>query len=364
MGDVRVIHFYYEVIMKNYIIPIFIPHYGCQNQCVFCNQHKITGMQTNVNAEVINKTITQHLSLINKERHIEVAFYGGSFTALNIKKQIELLTPAYHFLKDDRIDAIRVSTRPDCINKEVVDNLLNYGVSTIELGVQSLDDQVLAVSQRGHDRESVFAAIRCIRQTKLKLGIQLMPGLPKDSLLRIMQTVSQTIKIKPDFVRIYPTLVLVNTSLATLFYEKKYTPLSLDTAVKYCASMKLLFERNHIPVIRVGLQATEALDSNEVVIAGPYHPSFGEIVDSYLFHIIVSQLFEKLDIKDKQVIIHHHVKDTSKIRGMKNANTTSWYHTFQPQNIVFKQDSTKIGQIEIEFNGQQYSLNLNIISNI
>lgn len=364
MGDLDVIHFYYEVIMKNYIIPIFIPHYGCQHQCVFCNQHKITGMQTNVTAEFINETINQHLSVINKERHIEVAFYGGSFTALNIKKQIELLTPAYHFLKNNEIHAIRVSTRPDCINKTILDNLLKYGISTIELGVQSLDNQVLAASQRGHDKESVFTAVHCIRQTNLKLGIQLMPGLPEDNLLRMMNTVYQTLKLKPDFIRIYPTLVLVNTNLGALFYEMKYVPLDLDTAVKYCAIMKLLFERNHIPVIRVGLQATEALDNHEVVIAGPYHPAFGEMVDMYLFNIMISQLFEGLNIKDKEVIIHHHVKDTSKVRGMKNTNTNTWYRTFQPQNILFKQDSMKIGQIEVECNGQQYILNLNIISNI
>lgn len=364
MGDVRVIHFYYEVIMKNYIIPIFIPHYGCQHQCVFCNQHKITGMQTDVTAKFINETINQHLSRINKERHIEVAFYGGSFTALNIKKQIELLTPAYQFLKNDKIHAIRVSTRPDCIDKAILSNLLKYGVNTIELGVQSLDNQVLAASQRGHDAESIFAAVHCIRQTNLKLGIQLMPGLPEDDLLRMMNTVYQTLKLKPDFVRIYPTLVLVSTNLAALFYEKKYVPLPLDTAVKYCAIMKLLFERNHIPVIRVGLQATEALDNDEVVIAGPYHPAFGEMVDMYLFNIMISQLFEGLDIKNTEVIIHHHVKDASKVRGMKNNNTNAWYRIFQLRNIVFKQDSMKIGQIKIEFNGQQYSLNLNIISNI
>ncbi|WP_110953095.1 elongator complex protein 3 [Anaerosinus massiliensis] len=347
--------------MKNYIIPIFIPHYGCQHQCIFCNQYKITGMQTNVTANFVQETIQNHLNKINQERNIEVAFYGGSFTALSIKKQKELLSPAYEFFKKKKIDGVRVSTRPDCINEEILVNLLKYGVRIVELGVQSLDDQVLSNAQRGHTREAVYKAIDCIKRMNLQFGIQLMPGLPEDNLSKIMSTTYEVIHLKPNFVRIYPTLVLAKTQLAVLFYKKEYKPLTLETAVKYCAIMKALFEKNNIPVIRVGLQATEALNDDEVRIAGPYHPAFGEMVDMYLFYITVSNLFELLYIKNKKIILHHHPKDTSKIRGMKNENQKKWYAMFHPKSIIFKQDLNRIDRIVVEYEEKKYTLDVNSI---
>lgn len=350
--------------MKNYIIPIFIPHYGCPHMCVFCNQSKITGIDTKITEREIINIIDDKLRLINQPRHIEVAFYGGSFTALSLKKQKELLRPAYCYLKKKLIHAIRISTRPDYINKEILYNLQQFGVGTIELGVQSLVDRVLNASNRGHNKENVIFAIEEIRKTNIKLGIQLMPGLPGDNLKYIMKTVNDTIKMRPDFVRIYPTVVLVNTQLAIDYKQNKFKPLGLERAVRYCAIMKLLFEHNHISVIRTGLQATETLDCNGIIIDGPYHPAFGEMVDAYLFCMLITKFLEKIWIENDVITIYHHVKDTSKIRGLKNTNIKYWYKLFNLQKIYLKPDLKVKNRITILYRGMKYDLSKNMIIDI
>lgn len=352
--------------MKHYIIPVFIPHYGCTHACVFCNQQKITGHHTPVTPQEITGIIDEHLARITEKRHIEVAFYGGSFTALGHKIQCDLLAPAYAALQKGKIDAIRLSTRPDCIDEGIVDNLIAFGVSIIELGVQSLDNKVLEASARGHKASDVTTAVTIIKNKKLQCGIQIMPGLPGEDLASLITTTQGVIDLKPDFVRIYPTLVIANTKLAEMFCNGNYTALSVQEGVVRAAFLKLLFAQNNISVIRTGLQATEELDNQDVVLAGPYHPAFGEMVDSYLFYLMVAHCIEKILVQGPQapLIIHHHSRDTSKLRGISNSNIKKLKNIYHTKEIIMKADGEKLDELLFEYQNICYIINKKMLFNI
>jgi len=286
--------------MKHYIIPIFVPHMGCPFQCVFCDQKKISGAVDIDPVEIIDSHL-KTLDVKEITKRVEVAFYGGSFTAIEKKKQIELLALVKPYIMSGQVDGIRISTRPDFINLEILEYLKGYNVDVIELGVQSLDDNVLALSGRGHDAKCVFEAAELIKDAGIALGIQLMPGLPGDTIDSILATMDKTIDIKPDFVRIYPTVVIKNTDLHKQLKMGKYFPLNLSEAVQICAKMYRGFTSNHIQVIRMGLQATDLLDQ-EYVIQGPYHPSFGELVLSEVaYALLAEQLSTIVDYSCRQL---------------------------------------------------------------
>jgi len=236
------------------------------------------------------------------------------------------------------------------------------GVQTIELGAQSFDDAVLDKAERGHKAAAIAAAAKKIQACGFRLGIQLMPGLPGDSWRTIMHSLAETIKIKPDFVRIYPTLVLGGTKLGTAYGEGKYEPLSLEEAVRYAAVMKLLLQRDGIQVIRTGLQSSENLDDGKTVLAGPYHPAFGEMVDSYLFYLMVAEVLEQLETKDHTIVIHHAIKDSSRVRGNKNYNKKAWMAEFFLQDIRFAADMAEPGTLAIEQGKQLYRTNLAMLT--
>jgi len=344
--------------MKHYIIPVFIPHYGCPHVCVFCNQQKITGQTTPVAAREVIGIIDEHISRITEKRYIEVAFYGGSFTALDMKIQSELLAPAYNALRCGKIDAIRLSTRPDCITDTIVQNLLAFGVSTIELGVQSLDNKVLQASARGHCAADVTAAVAVIKKLGLRCGIQLMPGLPGEDWTSLITTAQGVIKLAPDFVRIYPTIVIANTKLAEMYYDGSYTALNLAAGVSRAAFIKILFARHNILIIRTGLQATEDLGDSDVVLAGPYHPAFGEMVDSYLFYLMVVHCVESLRLRENSIIlIHHHPRDTSKLRGMKNSNIKKLHSVYNINNLTLQADGQNLDELIVEYQNICYIIN-------
>ncbi len=305
-------------IIKHYIIPIFIPHYGCTHQCIFCNQQKITGMTTTVDADYVRHTIEVHLQRITEQRHVEIAFYGGSFTALPLEVQQQLLDPAYQAVQKGKVNGIRLSTRPDCINEEIVENLLNFGVTVVELGVQSLDETVLAEAQRGHSCDDVTKAVEILKRRRVSFGIQIMPGLPGEDWYSLLLTANKAVALKPHFARVYPTIVIDKTELAARYLSGQYQPLSLEEAVQKSAFLKLFFEQHHIPVIRTGLQATEELDNGVTVLAGPYHPAFGELVDGYLFFQMLLKVLEVIKPSSEPIVIRHHRRDHSKIRGISN----------------------------------------------
>lgn len=352
--------------MKHYIIPVFIPHYGCTHACVFCNQQKITGRGVPVTAHEVQGIIEEHLARITEKRHIEVAFYGGSFTALAHDVQCDLLAPAYEALQRGEIHAIRLSTRPDSITKEKVENLLRYGVSIIELGVQSLDDKVLNASNRGHTSAHVLEAVALIKRMGLVCGIQVMPGLPKEDWASLITTVKRVIALAPDFVRIYPTVVIAHTQLAEMYAAGSYKPLSLAEGVVRAAFCKLLFEQGDIPIIRTGLQATADLGKEEVVLAGPYHPAFGEMVDSYLFYLMLAHFAESIRIKGHKtsILVHHHPRDTSKVRGMRNGNIKKFQDIYNTNPLILIADGQKIDELGIEYENNYYAINKKMLFNI
>ncbi len=263
----------------HYNIPIFIPHLACPFTCVFCNQKHISGAQKAAEISEIVSKIELNLSTIDATTSVvEVAFFGGSFTCLEIAEQKKYLEVVQPYLDSGKIKSIRLSTRPDYINEEILLFLKTMHVETIELGVQSMNKKVLKLSGRGHTAQDVIFASEMIKSEGFQLGLQMMIGLPGDTADICMETAQRLIGLHPDCVRIYPTLVIKNTELEQLFKDKKYQALSIEQAVEWTAPILSLFIQHHINVIKVGLHPSEGFDKGDKLIAGPYHPSFRELV--------------------------------------------------------------------------------------
>ena len=263
------------------IIPIFVPHKGCPNQCSFCNQKHITGQIKETMPEMAKDTVEMYLKTIDTDiYHTEIAFYGGSFTATDIDYQTSLLKVAYSYVKSGQIKGVRLSTRPDAIDNKILDNLKKYNVTEIELGVQSMCDDVLELNKRGHTSSQVRTAVSLIKEYGFSLGLQMMTGLIGDTYDKSVYTANEICRLKPDFVRIYPTLVFNNTELAELYRKGDYRPMSLDDTVKLCRELLDIFEnRNGIKVIRLGLFMNDK-EAKENFLAGPYHPRLRELVQN------------------------------------------------------------------------------------
>ncbi len=260
------------------VIPVFIPHQGCPQNCLFCNQVSISGQRVTGedDAQLVQSTVELWLGRSRRQECTQVAFYGGSFTCLDSERQENLLDAVQPFIAGGEVQSIRLSTRPDCIDKAVCDFLKEKHVTTVELGVQSLDDTVLQAAWRGHSAADSIRACECIQKSGLELGVQLMPGLPKETSRSWLLTIRQVERIKPDCVRIYPTLVISGAALANNYSAGAYAPLSMNQAIAYCCKAKVLFDAAGIKILRMGLQAADNLE--EQLIAGPYHPAFGEMV--------------------------------------------------------------------------------------
>lgn len=318
--------------MKHYNIPIFVPHRGCPNDCVFCNQKKITGISTDITIDDIINTIEEHLKTLPKNnRTVEVAFFGGSFTGIDIDVQKQFLSAAHKYIESKMIDGIRISTRPDYITGEILDQLKKYGVTTIELGVQSLDEDVLIASNRGHSSKDVYNAVKLIRKYNFSLGLQMMTGLPGDSDETSIETAKKIIGLSPDFVRIYPTLVLKNTKLEEMYKEGRYVPQSLEDAVLLCKKILILFKENSIPVIRVALQTTDEICPGASYVAGPYDAQFRELVESSIYFDKFLQELNKSNYKEISALVN--TKEISKAIGRKKSNIIKLNEKF---NINFK----------------------------
>ncbi len=308
---------------SHYIIPVFVPDLGCPHQCVFCNQKKITGLRNIPGREKVAALIAVYLKTMPCGPGIkrEVAFYGGSFTAVDPGLQRELLTPAYRSLVKGEIDGIRVSTRPDSVSEEIMALLSSYGVNTVEIGVQSMDDEVLFKAGRGHTSRDVLRAAAFVRAWGMDLGFQMMVGLPGDTEKKDVFTASELIGLKPDLVRIYPCLVLEGTRLADLFETGEYIPLTTDQAVTICKKLLLMFEKAGINVIRIGLQPSEQINLEGDVLAGPYHPAFRELVESAVARDQVEFLLKKAAVeKACEIELTVPAQDVSFVRGHKGSN--------------------------------------------
>ena len=263
------------------IIPVFVPHLGCPNDCVFCNQRRITGAQEPAGVENVKNAIESAAALPRNGAKRQLAFYGGSFTAIPSCQQEALLGAAKEYLDRGEIDAIRLSTRPDAIDGAVLARLKRYGVETIELGAQSLCDEILLLSGRGHTAADVVNASEQIKAAGFRLILQMMTGLPGDSVERTVYTAKKIIALHPDGVRIYPTVIVRDTALYDLWQAGEYKEHTVADAVEYCAAIVPLFEAAGIPIIRLGLNPTDEL-SGGAAAGGAYHPALGELVKSRL----------------------------------------------------------------------------------
>ena len=325
-----------------YIIPIFVPHLGCPNDCVFCNQKSISGQKKNITKDEVKNIIDNYLKNIkDNENEKEIAFFGGSFTGIEEEKQEELLSIAYEYVKSGKVNSIRISTRPDYINKQILKRLKKYKVKTIELGVQSANDYVLEKAQRGHTFEDVKKASKLIRLYGFKLGHQMMVGLPESTEEDEINTAKALIKLKPKMVRIYPVLVIKGTKLEKDYEEGKYTPLTLARAIETCKKLVRMFADKKIDIIRVGLQNTDEItdpnDKNSEVVAGPYHPAFRQLVESEMWYDVIVEKIKKLNVKVRKVEITVNPIDSNNVIGHKKQNVTKLKDTYDV-DLILKQD--------------------------
>jgi histone acetyltransferase (RNA polymerase elongator complex component) len=296
---------------------------------VYCDQPTITGgLQTPWNRHSIRQYVQSYLTPQHRYP-VQLAFYGGSFTLLPESRQRLLLESVQEFLRQGQVQSLRLSTRPDGIEDNNLLFLQAMGVETIELGVQSLNDRVLAASARGHSSKETYKAAERLRQHGFEVGLQLMPGLPGDSRETFMRTVEKSIALAPNFVRIYPTVVLSATPLEHLFRSNRFKPLSLEQAVDWCKASKKRFDGASIPVIRMGLQPTATLEEPGRIVAGPYHPALGQLVNSSIWHEKISPVLRKARLKSSRLQVHGPPHQLAEIRGHQNSNINGWLKDLQ-----------------------------------
>ncbi len=338
---------------KHYIIPIFVPHLGCPNDCIFCNQKSISGQMKMITKEDIKNTIEFYLkNFKDKEAYVEVAFFGGSFTGIDEKLQEEFLSVAYEYIKENKVNSIRISTRPDYINKNILKRLKKYKVQTIELGVQSANDYILKRSGRGHTFEDVKKASRLIRWKGFNLGHQMMVGLPESTRIDEINTAKQLIKLKPKMIRIYPVLVIKNTKLEKEYVDGKYEPIPLVQAIETCKELYKMFAKKNIEVIRIGLQNTDEISNPENeeshVVAGPYHPAFRQLVESSVWYDNILDKIKKLNVKVKEVEVTVNPIEVNNVVGHKRENILKLKDTYDVILKVKQDKNMKIGKSEIK----------------
>lgn len=304
-------------------ISIYIPHYGCPNDCIFCNQIKITGVKNPANYDSIKRQIEEEYEYMRDLDTVEIAFFGGSFTALPLEVQEKSLSIARDFLNSiENKGEIKLSTRPDAIDEHILDMLEHFGVNSIELGVQSMDDEVLRKANRGHDSKSVIDASSLIKKRNFVLGHQIMVGLPGDNEERLMVTAEKIIRLKPEIIRIYPVLVIENTELENMYKIGKYEPVSVEEALRLSKILYKKFTRENINVIRIGLQNSKEIDPSASVVSGPFHEAFGELVLSEIFRDKIEEEIVNFDFPQKNIEIRANKSDISKISGHRKSNKT------------------------------------------
>lgn len=308
------------------ILPVFIPHAGCPYQCIFCNQRTISGEQDS-SLEGARRQIEGLLAWARPDPSNELAFYGGSFTALPMDRQRALLELAETYRARGLFGPLRLSTRPDAITLEILALLREHQVETIELGAQSLDDRVLAAARRGHTGAQVREASQLIRQEGFRLGLQLMVGLPGQGKESLAATCRQVVEIHPDLVRIYPVLVIAGTPLAELWRQGSYRALTVDEAAAACWPLYHAFTREGIRVIRMGLQPDRELCAPGHILAGPFHPAFGEKVKSWGIGQQVLRKIAEQPSGNYNMVITCPDKMASLVRGQHRSNVRLWEQT-------------------------------------
>lgn len=348
---------------KTRLLPFFIPHIGCPYICVFCNQPRISGHQEMVTPAIIRSSIQRAVSEQGYSGQWEVAYFGGSFTAIPQEVQDTLLEPAKEAFQQGLIQGIRLSTRPDAIREDRLKELYASGVRTIELGVQTLNGSMLIDAKRGHTVEDVELACAHIRQQGITLGIQLLPGLPGETWQTLVETAVRAGRLQADICRIYPVLVIEDTELADRVRQGSYTPLTIEEAVAYSAFLKTYLEKQGTEVIRVGLQSTEDFDAGRGIVGGPYAPAFGELVVNYQVRQHLQQTIEEhreVFEDPVSVKVEYARALTSKVRGLKNSNILYFMEQYGYTRWEWKQykEGCTTEAIHMTIDGITYSITL------
>jgi len=336
---------------KPLIVPIFIPNQGCPHRCVFCDQEKITSqparpMDGQRVRELLDQARQSPLFCARKRR--EIAFYGGTFASLPESRIRELLGVVAPYLQEGIFHSLRVSTRPDSLDEKKAALLMDLGVSTVELGAQSMDDEVLNMTRRGHTALDTERAVELLKKNGFRIGIQLMPGLPGDSADRFSATVQKVIRMKPDMVRLYPAIVIRGTELAQWFENGIYQALALEEAVRICAESCLHLEDAGIPVIRIGLMASASLREKGQVLGGPWHESFGHLVRSEIYLRRIGAFLPGPG-EAKRISIRIPSKEIALLRGHRNEGVRRIEKTTKARvDGILADDSLPSGRITVE----------------
>ena len=339
--------------LKPLIIPIFIPHSGCPHMCAFCNQSIITNEKTNFpTSKKIEAITNEYLSFKGKREEVQLAFFGGNFLGLDTSYILELLNIAHKLKQNKKINSIRFSTRPDTISKEKLDLIKDFPVSTIELGVQSMNDEILNLSNRGHNSNTTINAVSILKNNGYKTGMQMMVGLPGENKQLTLKSAKKILDLQPDFIRIYPLIVLKGSLVAKWYESGSYTPLHLDECINIVKKIFNLFNNKNIPVIRMGLQASEMLQDSDSMIAGPWHPAFGHLVLSKVFFDKMRMKIEnklKANPDNNIIILGINPSSESILRGDKNSNMKMLKQIFPKFSFkINRNDSIRKDSVNIE----------------
>jgi histone acetyltransferase (RNA polymerase elongator complex component) len=304
------------------IVPAFIPHAGCPHRCVFCNQTAVTG-QTDA-APDFEKVLTRASGFLRfrsgRRKVVQIAFFGGNFLGLPAERIQAMLAATAEWMQPAEVNGIRFSTRPDTVNPRTLDLIAGFPVKTVELGAQSMNDKVLRLSRRGHTATDTSSAVERLQAGGYEVGLQIMVGLPGDDRESLMETGRRIADLKPDFVRIYPTVVLAGSLLESWYHAGRYRPLTVADAVALTAPLYRLFRQGGIPVIRTGLQLTQDLVTGGAVVAGPLHPAFGHLVQSACFLDAARNALSRSPVSTRVLEIHVHPRSISRMRGLRNGN--------------------------------------------
>lgn len=323
---------------KHYTIPVFVPEEACPNRCVYCNQFNISGAKQAPSIDEARFLIEKNLQTIDyNNSEVEIGFFGGSFTGIPIEKQLNYLQLAKSYIDAGKIKSIRLSTRPDYINDEILSVLKDCGVRTIEIGAQSLDEEVLRLAGRGHSTQQVLDAAFAIKMAGFNLGMQMMIGLPGDNLEKAIQTACCFVSLGADDVRIYPTVVIKDTELENLYSTGNYKTLSLEEAVEWTKHLYFLFEENNVKVIRVGLHPSDDLTNNGCYIDGPYHQSFRELVLTEIWYDLLKPFMNRLNSANN-IIINVPASELNYAIGYNKRNKLEFLKLYK--NAHFKIDNT------------------------
>lgn len=304
--------------MKHANISLFVPHMGCPHQCSFCNQKTISGSVRELTPEDVTAVLKGAVSDGNDPKNTEIAFFGGSFTAIPREYMISLLEASKPFVEGGFFSGIRISTRPDAINEDILEILKKYYVTAIELGAQSTDEEVLRLNRRGHTPQDIIKASGLIKSKGFSLGLQMMTGLLGDTDDKSLKTCEDIIALKPDTVRIYPTITLEGTHLGELYKRGEYKPQTLEEAVSLCGRLLKRFYDNSITVIRLGLHSGGNVE--EGYIAGPYHPAFGELCQSAIYYECACKAISEAGASSKEITLYVKSSELSKMVGQKGSN--------------------------------------------